>query len=67
MTFIIDRIEGEFAVVEAKGDFYNIPKALLPENAKEGDVITTQINKEETENKKQESRNLLDNLFNERK
>ena len=31
MTFIIDRFEGEFAVVEMGGNIYNIPKVLLPE------------------------------------
>ncbi len=67
MTFIIDRFEGDMAVIEAGGNTYNIPAIILPENAKEGDVITTQIHKEETENKKQEARNLLDSLFNERK
>ena len=67
MTFIIDRFEGEFAVVEAEGNFYNIPKILLPPNAKEGDVITTAIDTKETESKMTEARNLLDDLFNERK
>ena len=67
MTFIIDRFEEEFAVVEASGNMYNIPKALLPENAKEGDVITTEISSPSTEDKKEEARSLLDSLFNERK
>lgn len=67
MTFIIDRFEGNMAVVELGDNFYNIPKALLPENAKEGDVITTEINEKETKVKKAEARSLLDDLFNERK
>lgn len=67
MTFIIDRFEEDFAIVEAKGNFYNIPKILLPQKAKEGDVITTSIDTKETERKTTEARNLLDSLFNERK
>jgi hypothetical protein len=39
----------------------------LPEGAKEGDAITTSINKEETEIRKNEAKSLLEDLFNERK
>ena len=67
MTFIIDRFEGAFAVVEVNEAFYNIPKILLPEGAKEGDVIATIIDKSETEKKKEEVKSLLNDLFNERK
>ena len=67
MTFIIDRIEGELAVVEMGDNTYNIPKILLPEGAKEGDVIATIIDKSETEKKKEEVKSLLNDLFNERK
>lgn len=67
MTFIIDRFEENMAVVELGDNFYNIPKVLLPENAKEGDVITTEINEKKTKGKKAEARSLLDDLFNERK
>ena len=67
MTFIIDRFEENIAVVELGDNYYNIPKVLLPENAKEGDVITTEINEKETKGKKSEARSLLDDLFNERK
>ena len=67
MTYIIDRFESDFAVVELNGNSYNIPKILLPVDAKEGDVITTAVDKNATENKKTEARSLLDSLFNERK
>lgn len=67
MTFIIDRFEGEFAVVEAQGKVYNIPKALLPEGAKEGDVIATRVETQETEIRKAQAENLLNSLFDERK
>ena len=37
--YIIDRFEGDFAVVENGDVFENIPRSVLPENASEGDVI----------------------------
>jgi hypothetical protein len=36
---IIDRFEGEFAVVEDGGQRAEIKRALLPRDAKEGDVL----------------------------
>ncbi|MCL2636791.1 MAG: DUF3006 domain-containing protein [Oscillospiraceae bacterium] len=39
MIYIIDRIEENIAVCEYGDKRLNLPCALLPENAKEGDVI----------------------------
>lgn len=40
MALIIDRFEGDFAVVEVDGQVMrNIPKTDIPSNAKEGDVL----------------------------
>lgn len=36
---IIDRFEGDFAVVETDSGMTDILKELLPENAEEGDII----------------------------
>lgn len=36
---IIDRIEGDSAVVEITEEFVTVPLSSLPENAKEGDVL----------------------------
>ena len=36
---IIDRFEGDFAVVENGDVFENIPCSVLPDGASEGDVI----------------------------
>ena len=48
MKVIIDRFEGEYAVVEIdEGNFVNIPKILLG-SAKEGDVISIDIDTDET-------------------
>ncbi|MBQ2897048.1 MAG: DUF3006 domain-containing protein [Clostridia bacterium] len=66
MSFTVDRFEAEFAVVITDdGSSYNIPKALLPEDAKEGSVINISLDKRKTEQKKQEVKNLLNSLFDE--
>lgn len=41
--FIIDRLEGDWAVVESPAGVFNLPRALLPEGAKEGDVLKLDI------------------------
>ena len=67
-TFIIDRFEGDFAVCEANEEMVNIPKALLPNNAKEGDVITEQngkytVDADKTENRRKNIQKLIDDLW----
>ncbi|MGN0115277.1 MAG: DUF3006 domain-containing protein [Acutalibacteraceae bacterium] len=37
--YIIDRFEGDFAVVEHGDEMLNIKRSQLPENAKVGDVL----------------------------
>lgn len=37
---IIDRIEGDFAVVETDSGMMDIPLSQLPEGSHEGDVLT---------------------------
>lgn len=54
---IIDRFEGDFAVVETDIGMTNISRELLPENAKEGDVIGVTdgvyyIDEEETQSRR---------------
>lgn len=40
MEYIIDRFEGEYAVLEEEsGSHTDVPRALLPENAAEGDLL----------------------------
>lgn len=63
MKVIIDRFEGEYAVVEiAIGKFVNIPKILIP-NANEGDVIKIEVDKNETEKRKKHIQDLMNNVF----
>ncbi len=37
---VIDRIEGDFAVVENEGIMLDIPLSQLPCDVKEGDIVT---------------------------
>ena len=61
---IIDRFEGDFAVCETEElNFIDIPKAALPSGAKEGDVLTISLDKEETESRKEKIEGLMNSLF----
>ena len=40
--FVIDRIEGGFAVLEQDGTLQNIPLTALPEGVREGDMLEQQ-------------------------
>jgi len=63
MKFIIDRFEGEFAIIEDENkNFHRISKSALPE-FNEGDVLV--ISKDESEKKRRENRinKLADELF----
>lgn len=65
--FIIDRFEGKWAVIEAEdGTTFNLPRSVLPGDAREGDVIilTAVIDREGTENKKFRTQALLKDFFN---
>lgn len=63
MKVIIDRFEGEYAIVEiAIGKTIELPKVLIP-NAKEGDVIKIEIDKEETKRRKENVRDLINKVF----
>ncbi len=52
---VIDRFEGEYALMEMNRRIFHIPKILIPKGAKEGDVISIQItiDKDATDKKKQ--------------
>ena len=68
-TGIIDRIEGETAVIligEDEKNEIHWPSKNLPEKAGEGTVlsIAVKMDKEKTKNRKKEMQNLLDKLKN---
>ena len=63
MKVIIDRFEGNFAVVELKDkSFCNMPKLLIPDSAKEGDVVTIAIDENETNMRRQVASDLFSEL-----
>lgn len=37
---VVDRFEGERAVLEVDGELVDVPRSALPTGAKEGDVLT---------------------------
>ena len=62
MQVIIDRFEGDYAVVELPNkDMIDVPKVLFP-HAKQGDVIDVIINKKETKKRKKKIANLFNKL-----
>ena len=65
---IIDRFEGELAVVEFDDEMKDIPKNKLPKEANVGDVLIFDgdkitISNEETNKLKKEIDDLMDELF----
>lgn len=64
MKWIIDRFEGDVAVIEYdNGNHFNLPRASLPESAKEGDVIALTIDADETEARRNRISGLRKRLF----
>jgi len=62
---IIDRFEGDWAVMEWKHKTFNLPRELLPKNVKEGDVVifSVDVDKGETEKRKRAVEDLAKDLF----
>lgn len=67
---IIDRFEGELAVVEFGEEMRDVPRKNLPKNSQIGDLLifdgeVITIDKEGTENLRIEIENLMKELFEE--
>ncbi|MDD4189182.1 MAG: DUF3006 domain-containing protein [Eubacteriales bacterium] len=64
MRVIIDRFEGEHAVVEiCCGGTADMPRVILPEDAKEGDVLEINILREESDKRREEIERLMDSVW----
>lgn len=69
MKVSIDRFEGEYAICEKEdGSTYDLAKDALPKGAKPGDVLDIDgdqitIDAGETEKRKKETAELVDDLF----
>ncbi len=63
MKIIIDRFEGEYAVVEMEDKtMVNIPRILL-KGAKEGDVVSIEVDKEGTVEREKRIKKLMDDVW----
>jgi len=64
MKFIIDRFEGNYAVVELENKIIiNVPRSMLPKESKEGSVISIVVDQEETEKRKNNIKKLTNDLW----
>lgn len=64
MKLIIDRLENEWCVCEYEaGKTLDLPRGLLPPDAKEGNVLTIAIDQKETNNRKDYAEQLRKKLF----
>ena len=61
--WVIDRFEGEQAVIEYQNHTFNIPKKALPPQAKEGDLLKVVIDQEGTDKVQGEIDKLKNELF----
>lgn len=66
--FIIDRLEENWAVIETEErKTFNLPRKILPAEAKEGDVIkiTVEVDNEQTQIRRKKTKSLLEDFFEE--
>lgn len=66
MKVIIDRFEGDYAVVELPDrSTIDMSKKLIPQGAKEGDVLKIEIDKDETAKRRERIQKLMEELWEE--
>lgn len=64
MKWIIDRFEGDIAVIECgEACHFDLPRSALPEGAKEGDVIAVEIDADAAEARRKKIATLRKRLF----
>lgn len=64
MKVTIDRFEGDYAIVELDDKrTVDMLKILIPEEAKEGDIIEIKINIEDTKERKKNMKILMEELW----
>lgn len=63
MKVVVDKIEGDFAIVELPDrKMVNIPIILLPKEVKEGDILIIEIDKKETKQRLEKTQKLFEEL-----
>ena len=62
---IVDRFEGDWVVIEYDGTTFNFPRTLLPQDIKEGDVITISISIDQTvtKDRRQKAKEMMKDFF----
>ena len=60
---ILDRVEGDFAIVETNRGMVNIPRSDLPAGAREGDILKFIIDTDATKARKKLFNCRLNRLF----
>ena len=64
MRIVIDRIESDMAIVEKEdGSLVQMPKSLIPPEAKEGDILLITVDDEAGINRKQEIVSLMEEVW----
>ena len=64
MKLIIDRFEGDFAIVELPdGRMIDCPKCLLPDNTKEGSILNITVDETATNDKLKKVTERMNKLF----
>lgn len=64
MDYVIDRFEGDIAVLESdSGEIFNIPRAILPECAQEGQVISVCVDEKKTDERKTHIQELMKKVW----
>lgn len=64
MKMIIDRFEGDLAIIELEnGEFVDLPKKILPNNANEGSVVNIVCDDEETQQLKVNAKKKMQSIF----
>ena len=64
MKYTIDRFENDFAVVELENQkFVNVPRLAIPKEAKEGDIISVQIDQDVTDKQKKHIQKLMNDVW----
>lgn len=62
---IVDRFEEDWAVIEYGGTTFNLPRSLLPQDVKVGDIITMNISVDHavTKERRQKAEEMMSGLF----
>jgi hypothetical protein len=65
MQCIVDRFEGDYAVIEYNEKVLNLPKVFLPMEVSEGDVLDViiMLDYNETDKMKSEIKKLMDDVW----